>query len=145
MQERPIATLLGLVAATSPDVVREAVDRFKSFAREEYARDPMEATLRAVVASSLAFYAAERGKNPKVRTFHDALVFVTTSLSVGFCDIYAMTPVGKSIASALQIWGPGMAAGIFDPPAAERPTDSSPVIVDRLDKILAALEARTAI
>ena len=63
-----------------------------------------------------AFYAAERGNNPKITSFYDALIYVSTNLSVGYSDIFAKTDAGKTIGSALMAYGPALAARVFDPP-----------------------------
>ena len=78
----------------------------------------MGTTVTAVLVASWLFYRADRGHNPKVTTFHDALVYVSTNLSVGFSDIFAQTPLGKVLGSALMTWGPALATRAFDPPVA---------------------------
>lgn len=136
--------LAALAAATSPELGRDLLAKAKEGLRASYAEDPMDTVAKAVLVGSLAFYKAEHGSNPKVRSFWDALVYVSTNLSVGYCDIFAVTPAGKAIGSALMTWGPGMTAGIFGPPKATR--DAAPPedarVVERLDRILALLEAR---
>jgi hypothetical protein len=79
--------------------------------------DPMQAALVTVLGGSVLFYLAERGHNPKVVRFEDALVFCTTCLNVGYSDIFAKTPAGKAIASTLMTFGPALAAKLFDPPS----------------------------
>ena len=80
--------------------------------------------------------------NPKVNSFYDALVFVSTNLSVGYSDIFAKTPAGKAIASTLMTVGPSMATRFMDEPGHGDSDATSRAIVDRLDKILEALEKR---
>jgi voltage-gated potassium channel len=120
--------------------------------RDGFARDPMGTVLATVLGGAWLFYKAERGHNPKVKSYYDALVYVSTNLSVGYSDIFAKTPRGKAIGSALMTYGPAMAAKIFDRPEAERasaapaaPAAEAPVssqaVLDRLDRILAVLEA----
>lgn len=107
----------------------------------------MGSIVLAVLAGSALFYAAERGKNPKVSTFHDALVYVSTNLSVGYSDILAKTPAGKSIGSVLMTYGPALAARVFDPPnearheadARARSEQALAGISERLDRILEEL------
>jgi voltage-gated potassium channel Kch len=79
-------------------------------------RDPLKATLATVAASALAFYAAERGHNPRVHTLDDALVYCSTALSVGYDQTFPVTPLGKRIAAALMTLGPSLAARALDPP-----------------------------
>ena len=92
-----------------------------------------------------------------MKSYYDALVYVSTNLSVGYSDIFARTPRGKAIGTALMTYGPAMAAKIFDPPTvATAPVPvpaparavGSPAalagsrdVLERLDRILAILEA----
>lgn len=143
MEPRPLAVLAALVAATSPGLGRESLDRFKDGARERFSADPMGTVLSTVLVGSYLFYRAERGHNPRVGSYYDALVYVSTNLSVGYSDILARTPVGKAIGAVLMTYGPAMAARIFDEPRAE-PDAPTRAVVERLDAILAALEERGA-
>ncbi len=148
-----------------------ALDRFKGGVRDGFARDPMGSVLAAVLGGAWLFYKAERGHNPKVKSYYDALVYVSTNLSVGYSDIFAKTARGKAIGTAMMTYGPAMAAKIFDTPTA--PTAPSPevevkitttaavpftasdraspdgavssnAVLERLDRILALLEANRA-
>lgn len=125
MNPRPLLLLAAIAAATSPDMGKGALDRFKGGVREGFARDPMGSVLAAVLGGAWLFYKAERGHNPKVKSYYDALVYVSTNLSVGYSDIFAKTPRGKAIGTALMTYGPAMAAKIFDAPTA--PTAASAV------------------
>lgn len=75
---------------------------------------PAENTLAFVGLASLLFYYAEGGRNPKVNNILDALVYCTTNISVGYCDIFAQTNVGKAVGSTLMTFGPSMAAKLLD-------------------------------
>jgi hypothetical protein len=161
MNSRPLLLLAAIAAATSPDMGKDALDRFKGGVREGFAKDPMGSVLATVLGGAWLFYKAERGHNPKVKSYYDALVYVSTNLSVGYSDIFAKTPRGKAIGTALMTYGPAMAAKIFDTPAAPAPAAAAPVaappsaaaagalgalagskdVLDRLDRILAILEA----
>lgn len=107
--------------------------------------DPMQAALATVLGSSVVFYLAERGQNPKVERFEDALVFCTTCLNVGYADVFARTKTGKAIASLLMTYGPALAAKILDPPRREAVSERAGLaeaqraVADRLDAILAEL------
>jgi hypothetical protein len=140
MQSRPLLALAALAAATEPSFGKEGFDRLKDTLREKFASDPMGSVLTAVALSALAFYRAEKGHNPKVTSYYDALVYCSTNLSVGYSDIFAKTPAGKAIGTALMTYGPAMATKIFDEPQA-KPQASNDAVVERLDRILAALEA----
>jgi voltage-gated potassium channel len=141
MNKRPLLVLAALAAATEPEFGREAIARLKSGLREKYAEDPMGSTMATVLVASWLFYRAERGHNPKVQSFYDALVYVSTNLSVGYSDIFAKTPAGKAIGSTLMTFGPAMAAGVLDEPnEAKKSEADTKAVVERLDRILAVLE-----
>src|SRR6478735_2903565 len=144
-----LGLLLGVGTGKQP---AEWLSSAHTYIRKKQAEEPMSSTAAAVLVGALAFYAAERGKNPKVKTFYDALVYVSTNLSVGYSDIFAQTPVGKTIGSALMTYGPALATRVFDQPndAADRARESEQsqeslrAIADKLDKILVELRAERA-
>jgi hypothetical protein len=118
--------------------------------REAVARDPFDATVVTVLGGAFLFYLAEKGQNPKVTTYWDALVFVSTCLSVGYADIFARTPAGQAIASAVMTIGPAMSGAMLEAPAAggkadqtgEKVLEVQKVIADKLDAILEELRAQ---
>jgi voltage-gated potassium channel len=146
MQKRPLLVLAALAAAAEPDYGRAAFERLKLGITDKYQADPIGTTATTVLVASWLFYRAERAHNPKVNSFYAALEYVTSSLSVGYTDIYPKTATGKTIASTLMTFGPSMAAGLLDErqktAAVESPSQSA--IVERLDRILAVLEKRSA-
>jgi hypothetical protein len=117
-------------------------------------RDPFDATVATVLGGSFLFFMAEKGNNPKVETYWDALVFVSTCLSVGYADVFARTPAGKAIASAVMTLGPAMSAALLDGPAKEQGMKNAEapaelvalqrVIVEKLDAILEQLKAASS-
>jgi voltage-gated potassium channel len=119
--------------------------------REVLRRDPLESIAAVVLGGSYLFYLAEKGRNPKVESFWDALNFITTCLSVGYDDVYAKTDSGKALASFVMTFGPALADAALDPPAGEiaAPTvtvspeslEVQKAILARLTAIQAALEA----
>src|SRR6476469_249410 len=123
MSSRPLLLLAAIAAATSPDMGKGALDRFKGGVRDGFAKDPMGSVLAAVLGGAWLFYKAERGHNPKVKSYYDALVYVSTNLSVGYSDIFAKTPRGKAIGTALMTAGPAMAARFMDEPASSARAD----------------------
>ena len=135
--------LLGLVA---PDVLDESKDWLRGFAR----KDPVDALLWTTLVCAHLFYRAEHGHNPKVKSYNDALVYVSTNLSVGYCDIFAMTDQGKQIATFLMTFGPAMAARAFDMTRAEtdaRDADEAAhrtAMLDKLDRIAELLAPAAA-
>jgi|SRR6188768_1205996 len=152
MNERALITLGLLSACTLPGGPGQVMNRLHEKLRDYQAREPANAILVTALASAAAFYVAERGRNPKVTSFYDALVFAATNLSVGYSDIFAKTPGGKAIGALLMTYGPALATRALDPPGA--PTPSAPVphsgvsaaaverIAASLDAILAELRAR---
>lgn len=121
--------------------------------RELVQRDPLDSLLVTVIGGAYLFYLAEKGKNPKCETFWDAVVFISTSMSVGYDDVFARTESGKAIASFVMTFGPAMATAAFNPPASapkEPVVTTSPEalevlalqrsILERLDAILDAMK-----
>ena len=121
-------------------------EALKNSLREGVARDPLDALVVTVLGGSFLFYMAEKDENPKVKTYWDALVYVSTCLSVGYADIFARTKAGQAIATAIMTVGPAMAAKALDPPSAEtRQNDEQSIavqkaIVEKLDAILTELK-----
>ena len=64
--------------------------------RQAMRRDPLDSLAAVVLGGSYLFYLAEKGQNPKVLSFWDALTFITTSLSVGYDDVFAKTDSGDA-------------------------------------------------
>ena len=132
--------------------------------RDLVMRDPMDSLFVTVLGGATLFYWAEKGNNPKCESFWDALVFITTCLSVGYDDVFARTDSGKAIASFVMTFGPALSGAAFDAPTADSPASapSAPLpardpeataaasaesialqkaILSRLDAILEALRA----
>lgn len=123
--------------------------------REALLRDPLDSLAAVVLGGSYLFYLAEKGQNPKVESFFDALTFITTCLSVGYDDVFARTDSGKAIASFVMTFGPAISGAVLDPPAAEQAAAAAEeaareaealavqkAILARLDAIHEALAAR---
>ncbi|MBA3532871.1 MAG: two pore domain potassium channel family protein [Ardenticatenales bacterium] len=106
--------------------------------------NPMEATTGFLVGSSLAFYLAERGVNPRVNTFIDALYYISTCLAVGYADIFPVTQRGKAVATLAMLVGPALTAEFLDAP--HRAAGASEVgqghVIERLDAILEELRGQ---
>src|SRR5215468_11170435 len=116
--------------------------------REALLRDPLDSLAAIVLGGSYLFYLAEKGNNPKVESFWDALTFITTCLSVGYDDVFARTPSGKAIASFVMTIGPAISGAALEPPAAEQAAAEAEAlavqkaILARLDSIHEALQRR---
>jgi len=111
-------------------------------------RDPMDTVVTTVLTCTVLFYNAERGVNPKVKTPADALLFITTCMSVGYANVFARTTAGKLIASYVMTVGPAMSAKVLDAPAAEakrscdETRDFQKALLEKLDTLTAELRAR---
>ncbi len=71
-------------------------------------KNPLDATLEFLGVTAWAFYQAEKGQNPKIKTYIDALYYITTCASVGYADIFAATQPGRAIASLVMTIGPAI-------------------------------------
>ena len=102
---------------------------------------PTTSTVSLVTGAAVLFYLAERGHNEKVRDLYDALVYCTTNISVGYCDIFAKTPMGKLIGSTLMTLGPAMATKTLDGPKSMQSDETQREMLETMKAILAKLEA----
>jgi hypothetical protein len=127
---------------TLADLLRKRQEWEDRFA-EAVVRNPLESLTGLLLAGSAVFYAAEVGVNPKIRSFWDALYYITTCASVGYADIFAKTDVGKAVSSLVFTFGPALCAKVFDRPAAPPPTfqPALQAVTDKLDAILVELRA----
>ena len=103
-----------------PDDLGTEIDRWAAALADSPARN----TATLVGLSTVLFYVLEKNHNPKVNDVWDAMVYCSTCLSVGYGDIFAKTPLGKILGSALMTIGPSMAARLTD--GARTPGASGP-------------------
>src|SRR2546430_1594726 len=80
------------------------------------AQRPAQNTFMFLGLGALLFYYAERGENPKVHTIYDALEYCSSSLSVGYTNIFPQTPIGKLVATFLMTYGPALSGAILEGP-----------------------------
>ncbi|HEY7119292.1 MAG TPA: potassium channel family protein [Tepidisphaeraceae bacterium] len=106
------------------------------------AASPCRNTATLVGLSTVLFYLVEKHHNPKVNDVWDAMVYCSTCLSVGYGDIFARTPLGKILGSALMTIGPSMAARTTEGPEANRREAVQQDVLATLRQILATLEAK---
>lgn len=115
-QALALAVSAGLVGGVrrggAPLTLRALEDRFREGARN----DPLGALVSLVGGASVLFYWAERRRNPRVKTLTDAVLFITTCLSVGYADVFAKTEAGKAIAAFVMTLGPAMSSAALDDP-----------------------------
>jgi hypothetical protein len=150
--ERLALSALSRVLA-SPDL-GALLSSAKSELRNAIVDDPLDALLVTCLGGAWLFYVAEKDDNPKINSFWDSLVFVTTSLSVGYANMFAVTNSGKAIASVLMTIGPAMAAKALELPRAQsevaereaaealaRDTAAKVALTERLDALVTKLDA----
>jgi voltage-gated potassium channel len=160
--ERVVLAMLAGLAATAGASAggMSTYEAWKRELRSAVTQDPFDVTMVTVFGGAFLFYVAEKDHNPKVRSYFDALVFISTCLSVGYADVFARTPAGKAIAAAVMTVGPALSGAIFE--EAKAPTgpagdgaESAPrvppeaielqrVMVEKLDAILGELRAKHA-
>lgn len=122
-------------------------DTWKAGFREIVQRDPIDTLLVSVLGGSYLFWLAEKDVNPKCRTFWDAAVFVSTCLSVGYDDKFAVTEAGKALATFLMTFGPPVVESAFDAPKAAQQAEAAAAArtqaesIELQKAILAKLEA----
>lgn len=107
--------MLGMIAAR-PGPTAAAASHLADSVRDALGRDPLLGTATVVSVAAGLFFRAEHRVNPRIRTYGDALVYCSSSLSVGFHDVFPQTETGKLIATFLMTVGPAMAARALDPP-----------------------------
>ncbi len=78
--------------------------------------NPLDSAFAFLAAASIGFYAAEKGPNPKIKTYIDAFYYIATCASVGYADIFAVTQTGRAIAAFVMVVGPALAARSLDRP-----------------------------
>jgi hypothetical protein len=99
------------------------------------------ASLCTLVAGAAAlFYYAEKDENPGVKDYWDALHYVSTALSVGYANLFPVTPFGKLLASALMTMGPALSARALD----GAPASEAGAVAAKLDEVVAELRALNA-
>ena len=153
MNERSLLALGLLLGVGSGKAPEQWFSSAHGYFRDKQAEDPIKAVVFTVLLGAAAFYAAERYENPKVNSYYDALVYVSTNLSVGYSDIFAKTEAGKAIATTMMTYGPALAARVFDVPheAQERAADGERSeaalrdIAGKLELILQELQAQRGV
>lgn len=104
---------------------------------------PVEELSALVTWGAALFYWAEEGNNDGVRTYWDALHYIATSLSVGYANIFPVTPLGKTVGAVVQMIGPALSARALEQHHPE--ADASPgAVVEKLDAILEELRKMNA-
>src|SRR3954454_791357 len=97
---------------------------------------PCRNTVTLVGLSTVAFYLLERNRNPKVNDVWDSMVYCSTCLSVGYGDIFAKTPLGKILGSALMTLGPNLAGRTLEGEGEKRRDEMQAQTLEILQRIL---------
>jgi hypothetical protein len=105
---------------------------------------PIDELNTFVVLAAGLFLAAERGHNPQVNSYWDAYHYIATSLSVGYANIFPVTPLGRLIGGMTMIVGPALSARALDRGEPPDPAAADPELVSRLDEILVELRRLNA-
>lgn len=113
-------------------------DLAETEAPSPYVATPAEELGVLVTWGAAPFYWAEADANPAVRSYWDALHYISTSLSVGYANIFPVTALGKAIGAAVMTVGPALSARVLDG-AGPAKGDGDAAVVARLDAILGEL------
>ena len=129
------------------DAVRTLIEKrgdLETRVVERLTQYPMETLAGFLLGTSAAFYLAERDVNPKVKTYVDALYYISTCLSVGYADVFAQTQTGRAVATLVMTVGPALTGELLDPPhkAASASSVNQEAMIERLDAILQELRKR---
>lgn len=141
----PLYVFTGIRGAKVLDALRWVLSRrgeLEGALIERLTRYPLESLTGFLFATSAAFYLAERGVNPKIKTFVDSLYYISTCLSVGYSEIFAQTQRGRAIATLVMTLGPSLTAEALDPPfrAAAASQPGQDAMLAKLDEILVELQ-----
>jgi hypothetical protein len=115
--------------------LRALGDRFSAGVRES----PLESLCALVGVASVLFYWAEQEQNDKVNDYWDAVHYVATSLSVGYANIFPVTPLGKAIGAVVMMVGPALSSRALDARGNGEEGSDDGEIVAKLDEILVEL------
>ena len=101
--------------------------------------DPIVALVKLVAGAAFVFYWAEAGLNPKVEGYWDAFHYIATCLSVGYANIFPVTPVGKIVGGLVMIVGPALSGRALDEPGSTAGPSTDPAVLAKLDDMLLEL------
>ena len=147
LDERAVTVLSDAVAKAAAKQLDDEFD-LERWSQEWFNDEPFTKLVALVGLGAAVFYKAEVGHNPKVTSYWDALVYVSTCCSVGYGDIFAHTPIGKALGSVVMTIGPAMANAAFDGSARERRKEADEAqalqreLLGTMKEILAELRRR---
>src|SRR6478752_1841087 len=123
------------VGLSVPENFGEELERWAG----KLAESPCRNTASVVGLSTVLFYLFEKNRNPKVNDVWDAMVYCSTCLSVGYGDIFAKTPLGKILGSALMTMGPALSGATLDGQSVKKKEELQQEILSTLRQILERL------
>ncbi len=131
-----LKSILSALAARWPQ--SDKIDNFSV----KLAERPAQNTMIILGLGALLFYYAERDANPKINTIFDSLEYCSSSLSVGYTNIFPQTPLGKTIATLLMTYGPALTGAMIDGPKGpvKKREETEQQILVTLEKILAEMQ-----
>lgn len=140
-------TFTGISSTRIVSILHEALNKREELQAgllERITRHPVESLTGFLLSASVAFYLAERDVNPKIRTFVDALYYISACLSVGYANVFAQTQSGKLIATLAMTIGPALTDHALDPSGRAQPASAQnqELLLARLDAILEELRQR---
>jgi voltage-gated potassium channel len=101
---------------------------------------PIDELSALVTWGAALFFWAEEGVNDSIKSYWDALHYIATSLSVGYANIFPVTPLGKTIGAIVMMVGPALSARALEPAHPESSDASAGAVVAKLDAILDELK-----
>lgn len=90
------------------------------------AQPEVQPLVELVAAATALFYLAEHEENPAVASYWDAFHYIATCVSVGYANLFPVTPLGKLIGGVVMLVGPKMSSELkLGPSPASGTTDRS--------------------
>jgi len=71
---------------------------------------PAEPLVELIAVASALFFLAEHEENPGIQSFWDAFHYISTAVSVGYANVFPVTPLGKLIGGVVMMVGPSLSA-----------------------------------
>lgn len=102
--------------------------------------NPFESLCLLIGAGAAVFYWAEAEANDKVNDYWDALQYVSTCLSVGYANIFPVTPVGKIVGALVMMVGPALSSRALDTAETGTAAASQQALLAKLDEVIAELK-----
>ncbi len=134
-------TITGVSGSQLTTILNTVIHKGRQFEGdfiEQLTHHPPESLMGFTFSAATAFYLVEGETNPQINSLVDALYYISTCLTVGYADVFPVTPQGRFIATIVMTFGPALTNNALDPPGREKPSTarSQQAIIERLDKML---------